>query len=68
MSFDEDPLDLLEDDGDGVVEMGLFFDKDGENQNSQKSPQGTGSGCAVILFFMGAGVAPAGIFFAKLIA
>ena len=28
MSYDEDPLDLLEDDGDGVVEMGAFFDDD----------------------------------------
>jgi len=26
MSYDEDPLDLLEDDGDGVIEMGLFLD------------------------------------------
>ena len=26
--FDEDPLDLLEDDGDGVIEMCLFFDED----------------------------------------
>jgi hypothetical protein len=28
MSYDEDPLDLLEDDGDGVIEMGLFLDED----------------------------------------
>jgi hypothetical protein len=28
MDFDEDPLDLLDDDGDGVIEMGLFFDDD----------------------------------------
>jgi len=38
MEFDEAPLDLLEDDGDGVIEMCLFFDDDGkENDSGSKS-------------------------------
>ena len=44
MSHDDDPLDLLEDDGDGVIEMCLFFDEDAEKKKSQKSPQKTGCG------------------------
>lgn len=66
MDFDEDPLDLLEDDGDGVNEMCLFFDEDEKKQNSQKSPQGTG--CSVILLFMGTGAVSAGFFITKLFA
>ena len=50
--FDEDPLDLLEDDGDGVIEMGLFFDEE------QKKGEGDGSrhngGCCVVLLVVGA--------------
>ena len=42
--FDEDPLDLLEDDGDGVIEMGLFFDKDEKEKQSGSKPPGN-SGC-----------------------
>ncbi len=34
--FDGDPLDLLDDDGDGVIEMCLFFDED------EKDKQGGG--------------------------
>ncbi len=63
MDFDDDPMDLLEDDDDGVIEMGLFFDEDGNKQNSQKTPQGTG--CAVVLFCMGTGVISGGLLFTK---
>ena len=41
--FDEDPLDLLEDDGDGVIEMDLFFDED--KQSGNKPPGG--GGCCI---------------------
>ena len=47
--FDEDPLDLLEDDGDGVIEMGLFFDEDEKNKQSGNKPPGGGGCCAVFL-------------------
>jgi hypothetical protein len=43
--FDEDPLDLREDDGDGVIEMGLFFDDDKKENDS-------GSNTIVISFFL----------------
>lgn len=49
--FDEDPLDLFGDDGDGVNEMCLLFDEDEE-----KGVQGPtiksndNSGCCVLLF------------------
>lgn len=66
MDFDDDPLDLLEDDGDGVNEMCLLFDENGDKQNSQKSPQGTG--CSVMLLCMGAGGFSTGLFLVKLIA
>ena len=59
MGFDEDPLDLLEDDGDGAIEMGLFFDEDENKQNSQKSSQGTG--CVVVLLCLGTVVVSAGL-------
>lgn len=65
MGFDEDPLDLLEDDGDGVNEMCLFFDKDDDKQKSQKFPQGTG--CGLILICMGTGIFSAGLFVFKMV-
>ncbi len=45
--FDEDPLDLLEDDGDGMIEMGLLLDEDGKTK-----PPGNG-GCCVVLLGLG---------------
>lgn len=65
MDFDDDPLDLLEDDGDGVNEIGLFFE-DEDKQNSQKATQGTG--CSLILLCMGAGVISAGLILTKMFA
>jgi len=51
-----DPLDLLDDDGDGVVEMCLMEEekqrKKGGNKNS--------SGCSVALFLVGSAVIFAG--------
>lgn len=46
--FDEDPLDLLEDDGDGVIEMPLFFDEDSKNKQGERPPA-SHSGCCVLL-------------------
>ncbi len=50
--FDEDPLDLLEDDGDGVIEMGLFFDEDEKSKQGGNKPP-VGVGCCVVLLGMG---------------
>ena len=62
--FDEDPLDLLEDDGDGVIEMDLFFDED--KQSGNKPPGG--GGCCVVLLGMGTSILMAGWGIAKWIA
>ncbi|MFC1830508.1 hypothetical protein ACFL0S_00615 [Thermodesulfobacteriota bacterium] len=62
---EEDPLDLLEDDGDGMIETILFFDED-ENKQKQ-TPQGTG--CGVILLLLGSGIFASGFYiFARIIA
>ena len=63
--FDKDPLDLLDDDGDGVIEMGLFFDEDGKNKQSGGRPSGN-SGCCVVLC-VGASLVMAGWGVVKLI-
>ena len=42
--FDEDPLDLLEDDDDGVIETILLLDEDEEKPVLERT------GCAVLLF------------------
>ena len=65
--FDEDPLDLLDDDGDGVIEMGLFFDEDEKEQQSGKKPPGN-RGCCVIFLAVGASMLTAGLGVMKLIA
>ncbi len=59
MDFDEDPLDLLGDDGDGVNEMCLLFDDEGKKQNSQKTPQGTG--CSVVILCIGSAAVFVGV-------
>lgn len=59
MSYDEDPLDLLEDDGDGVVEMALFFDDDKDNGIS-RTHRGSG-GCSVAFLLLSTSFISAGI-------
>lgn len=58
MDFDEDPLDLLEDDGDGVVEMGLFFDHDGQKGSNQNNS--SKGGCCVVLCMLSGSIAAIG--------
>ena len=41
MDFDEDPLDLLDDDGDGVIETCLFFDEDGKDNHDHRGTNTT---------------------------
>lgn len=52
MDFDEDPLDLLEDDNDSVNEMILLFDS---TKDDKLLHQGQETGCSVVLAFMGMG-------------
>lgn len=59
MDFDEDPLDLLEDDGDGVTEMALFFDDDKEIGHN-KASRGN-SGCSIAFLFLTTTFVSAGI-------
>ncbi len=56
--FNDDPLDLLEDDGDGVNETCLFFDA--EDEKSGSKPPGP-SGCCIVFLVMGATVGSVGI-------
>jgi len=64
--FDEDPLDLLDDDGDGVIETCLFFDEDEQDKNSKKPSNN--SGCCILLLGIGASMLTAGWGIAKWIA
>lgn len=50
--FDKDPLDLFDDDGDGVNEMCLLFDEDEKGKSSGSKPPGN-SGCCVVLLAVG---------------
>ncbi|MBU1059061.1 MAG: hypothetical protein KJ804_12180 [Proteobacteria bacterium] len=56
--FDKDPLDLFDDDGDGVNEMCLLFDEDKKQKGSNK-PQGN-NGCCIVFLMMGSAVLVAG--------
>jgi len=53
--FDEDPLDLLGDDGDGVNEMCLFLDEDAKSKQTGSKPPGN-SGCCVLILAFGTSV------------
>jgi len=51
--FDENPLDILDGDGDDAVEMNILFDdNDKGKQSGNKSSRN--SGCCVLLFCIGA--------------
>lgn len=49
MEDPDDPLDLLNDDGNGVVEMCLFE----EEEKHRKGPVIKNSGCCVLLLLLG---------------
>ena len=48
----DDPLDLFDDDGDGVVEMSLLEEEERKNTKSDKDS----SGCGIVLFLIGSTV------------
>ena len=54
--FNEDPLDLFDDDGDGVNEMCLLFDEDGKSKQSGQKPP-SNIGCCVVFFVIGVSIA-----------
>ena len=53
--FDENPLDILDGDGDDAVEMCLFFDDDDKKKKARKPPGN--SGCCVVLLAIGSSLA-----------
>ncbi len=63
MINDEDPLDLFEDDGDGVNEMCLLFDED--SKRGDPKGQSRGTGCAVVLLLLAASVISGGVLLEK---
>ncbi len=65
--FDEDPLDLFDDDGDGVNEMCLLFDEDSKGKQSGSKPPGSNSGCCVIFLIAGTSITGTVFLFSKLI-
>ena len=64
--FDEDPLDFLDDDGDGVNEMCLLFDEEQKKEKGNKPPGN--SGCCVVFLAVGASSIIIGYTFKFLIA
>ncbi len=57
--FDEDPLDLFDDDGDGVIEMCTLFNDEKSSGGGGQRPSGN-SGCCIVLMAMGAAALMAG--------
>ena len=49
--FDENPLDLLDGDGDDAVEMSILFDEDNKGKGGNQSSGN--SGCCVLLLGLG---------------
>lgn len=47
MNYDEDPLDLFDDDGDGVIETIVLLDEDNEDPKMPKT------GCALLCMALG---------------
>ncbi len=45
----DDPLDLLDDDGDGVIEMSLLEEEENRKKNSRKN----NPGCCVLFLLLG---------------
>ena len=52
----DDPLDLLEDDGDGVIEMSLLE----EEEKRKKGGNNSNSGCCVVFLMLGSSLVGAG--------
>ena len=52
----DDPLDLLDDDGDGVIEMSLLE----EEEKHEKGGSSNKSGCCVVFLLLGSSLVLAG--------
>jgi len=59
----DDPLDLLDDDGDGVVEISLLEEEEKLRKNSGKK----NSGCCVVFLLLGSSLVLAGWYVTQLI-
>ena len=59
----DDQLDLLDDDGDGIVEISLLE----EEEKSDKGGRNNKSGCFAILFVLGSSLVMAGWCFSQFI-
>lgn len=57
MDPSEDPLDLFDDDGDGVIEMCTLFDE--KEKKGGQHPSGN-SGCCIVFLAMGGSLLLAG--------
>jgi hypothetical protein len=57
MEDSDDPLDLLHDDGDGVVEMCLLEEEEKRDQDGGNNKK---TGCCVVFFLIGSSIAIAG--------
>ena len=60
--FDEDPLDLLGDDGDGIVEMSLL-----EEEKHKRSVKNTNSGCSIVFFIASSSIVIAGWYMVQML-
>ena len=63
MSDFDDPLDLLDDDGDGVVEISLIE----EGEKLKKSSGNKNSGCCIVIFLLGSSLITAGWYVIRII-
>ena len=63
MSDFDDPLDLLDDDGDGVVEISLIE----EEEKLKKSSGNKNSGCCIVIFLLGSSLITAGWYVIRII-
>ena len=60
----KDPLDLLNDDGDGVVEISLIEE---EEKQSKKGGNNNKSGCCVVFLMLGSSLIIAGLYVSQVI-
>ena len=59
----DDPLDLLNDDGDGVVEVSLFE----EEEKLQKGGRGKKSGCCIVFLTLSSSLILAGWYVSQIV-
>ena len=63
MQDHDDPLDLLDDDGDGVVEMSLIEEKEKRKKGSSNNK----SGCSIVFLVLGSSLLIAGWYVIRMV-